>query len=120
MAAAAAPSASTTSRRRGPPSVSRVYADVNLHKPREYWDYENLSINWGDQDNYEVVRKVGRGKYSDVFEGINVVNGAGVVIKILKPVSFVCARSLARGPAGAAWGGDAAGAPPSAWSRHEY
>ena len=27
-----------------------------------------LSVQWGGQDNYEVVRKVGRGKYSEVFE----------------------------------------------------
>jgi hypothetical protein len=27
-----------------------------------------LHQQWGDQDNYEVVRKVGRGKYSEVFE----------------------------------------------------
>lgn len=73
-------------RRKPPSSVARVYADVNEHRPREYWDYENLMINWGNQDNYEVVRKVGRGKYSDVFEGLNVVNGARVIIKILKPV----------------------------------
>ena len=26
-----------------------------------------------DQEDYEVIRKVGRGKYSEVFEGINVV-----------------------------------------------
>lgn len=39
-----------------------------------------------DQDDYEVVRKVGRGKYSEVFEGINVTNNEKCVIKILKPV----------------------------------
>ncbi len=33
-----------------------------------------------------MIRKVGRGKYSEVFEGINVVNDARCVIKILKPV----------------------------------
>ena len=38
------------------------------------------------QDDYEVVRKVGRGKYSEVFEGINVVNHQKCIIKILKPV----------------------------------
>lgn len=38
------------------------------------------------QDNYEIVRKVGRGKYSEVFEGINIVNGEKCVIKVLKPV----------------------------------
>ncbi len=39
-----------------------------------------------DQENYEVVRKIGRGKYSEVFDGVNVVNGKRCVIKILKPV----------------------------------
>ena len=47
--------------------VSRVYADVNVRRPREYWDYESLVVNWGDQADYQVVRKVGRGKYSEVF-----------------------------------------------------
>lgn len=32
------------------------------------------------------MRKVGRGKYSEVFEGINVNNNEKCVIKILKPV----------------------------------
>ncbi|CAI0464862.1 unnamed protein product [Linum tenue] len=39
-----------------------------------------------DQNDYEVVRKVGRGKYSEVFEGVNVTNNDKCVIKILKPV----------------------------------
>lgn len=39
-----------------------------------------------DQDDYEVVRKIGRGKYSEVFEGVNVTNNERCVIKILKPV----------------------------------
>lgn len=39
-----------------------------------------------DQDDYEVVRKVGRGKYSEVFEGMNVANNERCIIKILKPV----------------------------------
>ena len=38
------------------------------------------------QDNYEVIRKVGRGKYSEVFEGMNTSNNTKCVIKILKPV----------------------------------
>ena len=46
--------------------MSRVYADVNVRRPREYWDYESLVVNWGDQSDYQVVRKVGRGKYSEV------------------------------------------------------
>lgn len=67
-------------------SRARVYADVNVKRPREYWDYESLVVNWGDQDDYEVVRKIGRGKYSEVFEGYNTVNRQKCVIKILKPV----------------------------------
>ncbi|KAK1274848.1 Casein kinase II subunit alpha [Acorus gramineus] len=67
-------------------SKARVYADVNVLRPKEYWDYESLTVQWGDQDDYEVVRKVGRGKYSEVFEGINTNSSERCVIKILKPV----------------------------------
>jgi len=67
-------------------SLARVYADINDKRPREYWDYEAAIVNWGDQSDYQVVRKIGRGKYSEVFEGFNVVNRSKCVIKILKPV----------------------------------
>ena len=33
-----------------------------------------------------MVRKIGRGKYSEVFDGVNVANNTRCVIKILKPV----------------------------------
>jgi len=29
------------------PSRARVYADINSHKPREYWDYESYVVDWG-------------------------------------------------------------------------
>ena len=48
-------------------------------------DKYNISLI-SEQDDYEVVRKVGRGKYSEVFEGINVNNNEKCIIKILKPV----------------------------------
>jgi len=28
-------------------SRARVYADVNNHRPREYWDYESHVVEWG-------------------------------------------------------------------------
>ncbi len=28
-------------------STSRVYADVNTQRPKDYWDYENMNIQWG-------------------------------------------------------------------------
>ncbi|GAB0495561.1 hypothetical protein MMPV_006863 [Pyropia vietnamensis] len=67
-------------------SVSAVYANVNVHRPPAYWDYDMVSVPWGDQERYVIVRKIGRGKYSDVFEGVNVMAGAPCVVKILKPV----------------------------------
>jgi len=67
-------------------STSRVYADVNVTRPREYWDYENLPVQWNTPEDYEVIRKIGRGKYSEVFQGINIRNKEKCVIKILKPV----------------------------------
>jgi casein kinase II subunit alpha len=33
-----------------------------------------------------VYRKIGRGKYSEVFEGLDMRGGRRVVIKVLKPV----------------------------------
>jgi len=74
-------------RKSGKRSEARLFADVNLHKPREYWDYDGFQIDWSNtQDNYQVVRKVGRGKYSEVFEGINIIDSTKCIIKILKPV----------------------------------
>jgi len=65
---------------------ARIYCDVNLHKPKEYWNYEALNVKWESQDDYEIIRKIGRGKYSEVFEGFNLKNNEKCVIKVLKPV----------------------------------
>ncbi|CAG9320406.1 unnamed protein product [Blepharisma stoltei] len=64
----------------------RLYADINAQLGPEHSDYENLTIRWGQQDNYEIIRKIGHGKYSEVFDGINSATDEKVVIKILKPV----------------------------------
>ena len=67
-------------------STAKVYTDVCAKRPRSYWYYEGLQVTWGNQDCYEVIRKIGRGKYSEVYEGINTLNNERIVIKILKPV----------------------------------
>lgn len=41
-------------------------------------------MHFRNQDDYQVVRKLGRGKYSEVFEAVNVTNNEKCVIKILK------------------------------------
>jgi casein kinase II subunit alpha len=67
-------------------SVARVYRDVNSHLGPSWYEYDNLQVQWGSQDHYEIGRKVGRGKYSDVFEGMNVVTEGKCIMKVLKPV----------------------------------
>jgi len=66
--------------------MARVYADVNQLVPRSSWDYKSMHITWGMAENYEIVRKIGRGKYSEVFEGIDLLSYHKCVIKVLKPV----------------------------------
>ena len=87
--------------------MPKYYRDVNTHKPKEYWDYENHEFEWGyfsirkkilflnikyifieycvwlknlqtiknyiksNHDEYEIIKKIGRGKYSDVYTGIS-------------------------------------------------
>ena len=48
-----------------------------------------LSLNvalvcFRNQDDFQLVRKLGRGKYSEVFEAVNITNNEKVVVKILK------------------------------------
>ena len=39
-------------------------------------------------ERYQIVKKVGRGKYSEVFKGIDMETGKPISIKYLKPVRF--------------------------------
>lgn len=46
----AGPESATRQARRargGVMSVANVYRDVNVHRPADYWDYDNLSVRWG-------------------------------------------------------------------------
>jgi casein kinase II subunit alpha len=55
------------------------------NRPFVHWLIQ-IFIYFSDQDIYEVNKKIGRGKYSEVFAGSNVNNGCKCVVKILKPV----------------------------------
>lgn len=44
------------------------------------------------QDDYQLVRKLGRGKYSEVFEAIDVTNSEKCVVKILKVTNIFNVR----------------------------
>ena len=43
-----------------------------------------MHFNW--QDDYEIISKIGRGRYSEVFEALNLLTNERVVVKMLKPV----------------------------------
>ncbi len=63
----------------------------------------SLRLHRGIQDNYEILRKVGRGKYSEVFEGVNV--GA-----VPLPLPAIPSGGSNNGGAAAAAGAGAGGA----------
>lgn len=68
-------------------SEARVYKNVNRERGEEYWDYENSVVEWSkNTKDYEIETKVGRGKYSEVFQGLELRGRNKIVIKMLKPV----------------------------------
>ncbi|KAK0461165.1 kinase-like domain-containing protein [Desarmillaria tabescens] len=84
--------------------MARVYASVNATLGKGWYDYDNSTIEWSPPDRYEIVRRMGGGKYSEVhlcallavpqpqrfsqvFEGIDTANNDVCVIKVLKPVA---------------------------------
>ena len=79
------------------------YADALTNEPPTIWDYEGYQIQWNSTDSYEIVRKIGRGKFSEVFEGVDIRNNERIVIKVLKPVKKkkikreICALNLLQG-----------------------
>lgn len=75
-------SGAPASKRSKPKMVSKVYANACLEKSPNYSDYENCGVKWGCQDDYEVVCKIGRGKYSEVFEGFDVKEQSPCVVKV--------------------------------------
>jgi casein kinase II subunit alpha len=78
--------------------LPKYYADVNTKQnPPEYSAYEELQIKFGlvnlinqrFEDDYEICEKVGRGKYSEVYKGVNILTDQRVIIKILKPGKII-------------------------------
>ncbi|SCU77861.1 LAME_0A02476g1_1 [Lachancea meyersii CBS 8951] len=68
-------------------SEARVYTTANVKRGPNYWDYENTVIDWIPNNGaYEIENKVGRGKYSEVFQGVQLATKSKIVIKMLKPV----------------------------------
>jgi len=67
--------------------LPKYYANVCKQMPKEYSNYTNYELQFGDNINdYEIGGKIGRGKYSDVFKGYDSTKDIKTIIKILKPV----------------------------------
>ncbi|TNV76964.1 hypothetical protein FGO68_gene874 [Halteria grandinella] len=67
-------------------NLPRTYATINLLKPATYSSVDDFKLTWSSIENYRVIQKIGRGKYSEVFDGVNTENQERVCIKVLKPV----------------------------------
>ncbi|KAG9316370.1 kinase-like protein [Chiua virens] len=67
--------------------MARSYADVNASLGHSWYDYENSNIEWSSPEHYEVIERIGGGRYSEVFRGIDMVNSETCIIKVLKPVA---------------------------------
>jgi len=68
--------------------TSDVYAEVNEKKHEWYYDYQNqTSIVFNSTEDYSVLQKIGRGKYSDVYKADRC--GDICVVKLLKPMKNI-------------------------------
>lgn len=47
------------------------YKFRSLERPKSYYYYDKLNLKWEPVDNYYCLHKLGRGKYSEVYEGAN-------------------------------------------------
>ena len=66
-------------------SVSRVYADANAKHGPTWYEHRSYVPNWRPPDQYYLMKKVGRGKYSTVFKALK-NKRTEVAIKILVPL----------------------------------
>ncbi|GKT32253.1 Casein kinase II subunit alpha [Aduncisulcus paluster] len=64
----------------------KYYRDVCAHKEKLYTEYDQIELCTRSPSRYLLVRRIGKGKYSDAFLGIDSVREEYVVIKALKPV----------------------------------
>ena len=68
-------------------SLPSTYVNACLDKGKDYYDYKNYKIPINiNQDDYEAITMIGKGKFGLVYSGINILNNSPVVLKFLKPI----------------------------------
>jgi len=68
--------------------LSAKYSDYSKGFELHYGYSTRISIDNRSVDKYEIIRKIGRGRYADVYEGATTEEEQRVAIKILKPSIF--------------------------------
>ncbi|KFD72168.1 hypothetical protein M514_15441 [Trichuris suis] len=63
-----------------------AYEEAQLVEDMHLLSYETAALKYSGLNNYCLVQHLGGGKYSNVFEGIDLRDNERVAIKVLKPV----------------------------------
>jgi casein kinase II subunit alpha len=63
-----------------------TYLQAAVDRGPAYFSSDHFSIDYGRTQDYLALRKIGRGKYSQVFEGVHLPTSRRVVLKMLKPI----------------------------------
>lgn len=72
--------------------IARAYANVNLTKPKSYYDDElpSPSLSQGPPlDCFLVSKQLGKGKYGEVFQSVDKRTNKTCVVKIMRPVKVI-------------------------------
>ena len=63
--------------------ISRVYANINTTLGPDHWDYNSLTVNWSNMQDFQMGEQLGRGHYSQVFGCWERTTRKKMVVKIL-------------------------------------
>ena len=63
--------------------ISRVYANINTTLGSDHWDYNSLTVNWSNMQDFQMGEQLGRGHYSQVFGCWERTTRKRMVVKIL-------------------------------------
>lgn len=68
-------------------SLARTYRDAALALPHRVLNYSELPLHPGRLADYAAVRKLGRGRFGEVFQSVHLPTRQRCVVKVLKPLA---------------------------------
>jgi casein kinase II subunit alpha len=66
--------------------LPKMYQDAAIKHGESYFDYHKEVLKFKTGQDYEFIRKLGKGKYSEVFESVDLTTNRTVVCKLIKPI----------------------------------